>query len=130
MNKKVVKVENPATDGFIGEMVEVVDEQISIRIVETDEGKKYNIVQVNPWQLWEIKPAKGETPEDLKDKRFTSSSKAEQDLERYLNKVATEKAKLAEAKAAEETAKKVEYAKMRMVEAKNDKIVEKMNAAR
>jgi len=82
-NKKISKFDNPMTDGFVGEFKEVSDEQISIRNVETTDGKKYHVVQENPWQLWKVVDKNGK--EMLKGEKFTSERRAEEALEKYLN---------------------------------------------
>lgn len=79
---KVVRTENPTTDGFTGEFVEVSEDQMAIRIAETDTGVKYHIVQENPWQLWKIVDLGGK---QVVDELFTSVLKAEEALTRHLN---------------------------------------------
>jgi len=83
MNKKISRIDNPMTDGFTGEFKELDDDQIAIRHVETSNGKKYHVVQVNPWQLWKVVDNKGK--ELFDGEKFTSSRKAEVALEKHLN---------------------------------------------
>lgn len=124
------RLENPLTDGFIGEMEEVIPDQMAIRravIEETNE--EFYIVQVNPWQLWEVRNKKGKTPLEL-DQRFTSDRKAQVALEQYVTKREEKKAEAAQVERLRLDQVKEQYDRMRAKEKANDELVAEINAAK
>ncbi len=83
MSKKISRIDNPMTDGFTGEFKELDDDQMAIRHIETSDGKKYHVVQQNPWQLWKVVDDKGK--ELFGGEKFTTERRAEEALEKFLN---------------------------------------------
>lgn len=80
-----MKTINPKTDGYIADKVldDFEDDQIAVRGVISDDGRKFIIKAKDPHGLWEITPRKGGTvPEALKG-LWTSTWDAEQAIIRY-----------------------------------------------
>ena len=116
---RVVKTENPTTDGYIGEMVEVSENQMAVRIAETDTGVKYHIVQENPWQLWKIVDMQGE---QVINELFTSETLAGKALDKHLA------AEAAKAKAEAEAKAKAEAEARAKAKAEAEKAKQEVNA--
>jgi len=83
MDKKISRIDNPMTDGFTGEFKDMSDDQMAIRHIETKDGKKFHVIQENPWQLWKVVDKNGK--EMLGGEKFTSERRAEEALEKHLN---------------------------------------------
>jgi len=125
------RLENPLTDGFIGEMKEMDNEQVAIRIAKVEgSDEEFYIVQVNPWQLWEVKNKKGKTPKELEGNRFTSDRLAQGALDKYLNDRAAKKAKEEQEKAALRAEAQAKYDAMRALEAANEVKAAQINEAK
>ncbi len=79
-----MKKSNPKTDGFIGEFEQLSEEQTGIRILETEDGKRFDVISEDPHGLFRIISKKGRLPERLEG-HWTSLYLAEKAIERYLN---------------------------------------------
>jgi hypothetical protein len=125
------RLENPLTDGFIGEMKEMDSEQVALRIAKVEGSEEeFYIVQVNPWQLWEVRNKKGKTPKELEGNRFTSDRLAQGALDKYLNDRAAKKAKEEQEKAALRAEAQAKYDAMRLLEAANEVKAAQINEAK
>jgi pyruvate dehydrogenase complex dehydrogenase (E1) component len=125
------RLENPLTDGFIGEMKEMDEQQMAIRIAKVeDSDEEFYIVQVNPWQLWEVKNKKGKVIKELEGNRFTSDRLAQVALDKYLNDRAAKRAKEEQEKAALRAEAQAKYDAMRALEAANEVKAAQINEAK
>jgi hypothetical protein len=84
MDVDKMKTVNPKTDGYVPDKMldKEVEDQMAVRGVIADDGRKFIIRQKDPYALWYIEPRKGPKPAAL-DGSWTSQHDAEQAIMRY-----------------------------------------------